>query len=293
MTTIQPAYIPGLVKLVGKTLVNEEFSQITIAGDCLANLAEHGLDQRIKVIIPRQQPPVSTQLIEDPQNWYTNWRNLSEAEREPIRTYTILNPSNQSCSLDLLIANHEPEGVVGRWLADASIGDQLVVVFPNRLSLDSGIGIDWQPGRATDYLILADVTAIPAVKGILTGLGEVGDSGTTGAIVIESAVPIDALDLPTAGLDVVWLKTSSADLPGTKLTAWVAQHLATTVLGFEVASEEELVWDSPSAGDRDRYLWCAAEAGAVKTIRRLVKDSGAYSKNDCAFMGYWKRGFAG
>lgn len=293
MATSQPPYIPGIVNLVSKKRVNDEFVQIKISGSCLKDLAEHGLDQRIKILVPQQQPPLSKPLINDSKHWYENWRSLSDSDREAMRTYTILNPSSDSESLELLIANHEPEGVVGKWLSAANLDDELVVVFPNKLSPDSFIGIDWQPGNASELLLLGDATSIPAIIGILQGIQSDGHGLVNGTVVIESAVPLHALNLPETALEVVWLPTCPGDFPGIQLASWAASHFAVIGNGFDAAAEDELVWDSPVAEGRERYLWCAAEAGAVKTIRRLVKESAAYSKRDCAFMGYWKRGFAG
>lgn len=281
-----PAYVPGLVSVEGVDEAGPAFARLRLRGEALQQLAPHGLDQRVKLLVPTLQPPRSHHLTATAGDWYDQWRRQSD--REPMRTYTVVGPDPRTGRCDLLVMRHQPCGVVGEWLEVAQSGDQAVLVFPNAASPHSRQGIDWQPGDAQRLTLLADETALPAVLGILTTL----PAHVRGDAVIESALPIDHFDIDSRGVQLVHLTRRPGQSPGSRLTAWVRARFGTDERVSDMSDPDALIWDSPAAYPRQQYLWCAAEATAVRSIRAIVLGSGALPRKDCAFMGYWKSGVA-
>lgn len=288
MSRTEKPYVPGLVTLTEKVRINPEFIQITLAGAPLRNLAEHGLDQRVKLLIPRAQPPLSAALCSDADTWYESWRRFPDEVRENIRTYTILNPDSRKERLEILVADHKPIGVAGDWLEGASIGDQLVIVFPNS-ACPSSIGIDWNPGKAHNILVIADTSALPAVAGILEKLPK----GSATKVIVETTHPIDDIVQSREGVEIQWLQSAPRKRVGSQLVDWASRNFGAGKAALEDASDQELVWDLPENNDHEKYLWCAAEAGVVKTLRTIFQDSGAFGKEDSTILGYWKNGISG
>jgi NADPH-dependent ferric siderophore reductase len=59
----------------------------------------------------------------------------------------------------------------------------------------------------------------------------------------------------------------------------------------EVDVDTETLWDLPeAAGSAGAYVWIAAEAGVVKSLRRVLRKDLGLPKECGAFMGYWRHG---
>lgn len=313
----RPAYRPFAVRVVRAVRLSPHFTRVTFTGPELRWFGTDRLDQRVKLLFPAADGRLSDIGADDPEavlagTWYARWRELPEAERSPLRTYTVrdVRPTAREVDVDMVV--HEDGGPAARWALRAAPGDELLLVGPDARSKDSGIGIDWAPGTATELLLAGDETAAPAICSILESL----PAGRAAHAFIEVPGAEDVLPLTVpAGAEVTWL--ARGDRPrGEAVVAavreWVAANPQTVRSGLAVTDQPledvdidaDILWDSPAArvlpvdlcargaercGD-NFYAWFAGEASMIKTLRRrLVSDVGVCRRR-VAFMGYWRLG---
>lgn len=313
------AYRPFKARVVQTTRLAPHFIRVTFTGEDLGAFGTEGLDQRIKLVLPI--PGVGTSAFEqalgDPasaEDWYGAWRGLPDALRNPLRTYTVRAVRSQASEIDVDFVVHqdggsedggsEDGGSASAWAVAAVTGDELLIVGPDSSAGQNFVGIAWQPGEASTFLLVGDETAAPAICYILESLGP----DTTGQAFIEVPDVADILPLPAiTGVIVTWLPRGGAT-PGTVLDtavrAWVPQHLVEVALERRNAAAEgtfdadpdadadpDLLWDVPVERHGSRlYAWLAGEAGTTKELRRfLVRDTG-FDRSQVAFMGYWRHG---
>ncbi|MDI3331545.1 MAG: siderophore-interacting protein [Micrococcus sp.] len=293
--------------------LSEHFVRFTLADEDLQFFGTGGLDQRIKLMIPRADgtmPDVG--LFEEPappmMEWYQRWRSLPEDERNPMRTYTVraVRPAEREIDVDFVL--HGTEGPASAWASAARVGDELVVIGPDERSETGGRGrsggIEWNPGEATTLLLAGDETAAPAICSILETL----DERYSGHVYVEVPTARDVLPVATrASVQVHWLPRDGrvqGEVLTEALRAWGRDHGAAVAgsgtvradVGTEADSEADAdapLWEVPAEGPHGRwYAWLAGEAGAITSIRRhLVKDLGI-DRKCVSFMGYWKQGRA-
>ncbi len=241
--------------------LGEHFVRFTLADEDLEFFGTGGLDQRIKLMIPRADgtlPDVG--LFDDPApamvEWYQRWRSLPEDERNPMRTYTVraVRPAEREIDVDFVL--HRTDGPASAWASAAVVGDELVVIGPDERSETGGRGrsggIEWDPGEATTLLLAGDETAAPAICSILETL----DERYSGHVYIEVPTARDVLPVTTrASLQLHWL--SRGERPqGEALTealrAWGRDH------GAAVADTGTVMPDGGASG----AAGTAADAGA-------------------------------
>jgi NADPH-dependent ferric siderophore reductase len=310
-TEERPAYRPYRATVAGIRSLSPHFTRVTFTGDDFDAFAAAGLDQRIKIIFPLPGVGVSElgadELGTDGAaylargGWYTRWRELPDAVRNPFRTYTVRAVRAQLREIDVDFVRHGDGGPAARWLLGAEVGDGLVLIGPDRRSASSGVGLDWRPGQATNLLLAGDETAVPAICSILESLPE----GRRAWAFLEVPSAADALHprLP-AGAEITWLARGDA-VRGVQLEAavreWVARSrelLSPVVLGeipplADIDVDLELLWDSPEAPDVGSfYAWLAGEAGVIKLLRRFLVSETGVDRSRVAFMGYWRQGRA-
>ncbi|MDS2173044.1 siderophore-interacting protein [Nesterenkonia sp. CL21] len=295
--------------------LSPHFIRVTVTAEDLRHFYTGGLDQRIKVFLPRADgefPEIG--LFADPaptiMEWYHRWRELDDAERNPIRTYTVraIRPEQREIDIDFVV--HGTEGPASAWVSAARPGDELIVIGPDGRSDEVGAGIEWNPGTARDVLLAGDETAVPAMCAILESLPE----GITGEAYLEVPSSEDALEVTTrCGVTVHWLGRDGAPL-GERLTAAVedwarrreeifaarqaACEPARAAVGapdtgeLPEVSEDAVLWEVADPEGFREYAWLAGEAGVITGLRRhLVKGIGM-SRKQVSFMGYWKAGRA-
>lgn len=262
------------------------FRRITFGGAELAKLGAAGpvYDQRIKLIFP----PASGRLPELPptENWYQHWLELPEQQRGVMRTYSIRElvqcDTSTTISVDFVL-HPEPGGPASTWAAQATRGQQLLLVGPHRGA--APLGIEFNPGAADQITLLGDETAAPAIARTLEDLHHLG-STISGTAYIEVPTAEDVLCItgpPTVA--VHWLPRAGA-AHGSRLATSLGAHLCP-----EQGEETELVWGSPTPA-AGTYYWIAGESGVVKQLRRFLVQENGVSREQVAFMGYWRSGVA-
>ncbi|GAA1155523.1 siderophore-interacting protein [Nesterenkonia sandarakina] len=297
--------------------LSPNYLRFTLEAEELRHFHTGGLDQRIKLLLPRADGTLpDLGLFDQPQpemmQWYTTWRQLPEAERNPIRTYTVraIRPWAQQIDVDFVV--HGTEGPASAWAMRAEVGDELVVIGPDGRSTRAGGGIEFDPHTARDVLLAGDETAVPAICAILEMLPE----RVHGEAYLEIPTRADALDVAnSSGVEIFWLPREGA-ARGAPLTSAVqnwgrrrAEIFAQRRASWQPArgepvgapsgaedlaelGEDDLLWEVGDADGFREYAWLAGEAGVITGLRRhLVKDVGL-SRKQVSFMGYWKQGRA-
>lgn len=283
-------YRPYDVRVAEVQRLSPHFVRVTFESDELSDLGWDGPDQRIKLLFPvAGQDAVAVPAGDD---WYAAWRALPDAERPPMRTYTIRYARPDERQLVVDFVSHGDSGPATRWVNRASIGDELVVVAPDGSSGTDAGGHEWHPGEATSLLVAADESAVPAAAAILESMRP----DAVGTVFLEVPTAADAVDLASPdGVDIVWLARESAE-HGVLLAAAVRHHAETWRAAANVDDVEpdaDDLWEVPDAPpDAGLYAWLAGEAGVIVGLRRhLVRELGV-DRRRVAFMGYWKAGRA-
>jgi NADPH-dependent ferric siderophore reductase len=297
---VRPAYRPYVTRVSRVERLSPHFVRIELVADDLEYFGTAGLDQRIKVLLPRADGSFAdVGQHEAAGDWYDRWRQLPDGERNVFRTYTVrrFDPSTRTVTVDFV--THHGAGPAGSWAEQAAAGQSLVIVGPDERSPHSRIGLDWHPGPARRLLLAGDETAAPAIAALLESLD--AECDVDAFIEVPTAADALALEVPT-NFRVRWLardENPHGMLLRAALASWTAASAEVlTRAGAprpqrldDLDVDVELLWDSPEDADGEFYAWIAGEAAMVKAIRRsLVTDHGVDRKR-VAFMGYaWNDG---
>ena len=285
------------------------FRRFTFTDPSLATFADPGFDQRIKLVFPLTGVDYS-ELLET-TDWYDTWRQLPDERRHPLRTYTTRYVRAADCELDVDVVVHgEAESAVAAgeatvgpasvWIANAKVGDELLILGPNAEYDGEPGGVDFVPPAQTEqFLIAGDETAAPAISVILEQLPR----KARGIAVLEVPSVDDAGYLPKhPGIEVRVVPRADA-AHGSALVAATREAVAeiapegTPQSVEEIDVDSDLLWEVPrhakggAALKRTTlYAWLAGEAGAVKTLRRHLVSERGIDRRTVAFMGYWRLG---
>lgn len=287
------------VRVAAVTSLTPSFVRVTLTGDALADFSSVGLDQRIKLVLPI--PGHGFTDLPDGEDWYAAWRALTDAVRNPLRTYTVRSFRPDARELDIDFVAHGDTGPASRWVSSCRVGEELRIVGPavpsSPAELPTGAA-EFDRGRANRILLAGDETAAPAICAILEAL----DVSAVGHVFIE--VPTDADRLPVsapAGVEVRWIARNGAS-HGVRMTDQVHAWASTVADGSacgqpgdlaDVDVDEQVLWDVPEAEpSRPVYAWIAGEAGCVKELRRHLVRGVGLDRKQVAFMGYWRHGKA-
>lgn len=306
--------------------LGENLVRITFASPELIHFGTggHPLDLRIKLIVPGPRPSADHfasirpggQL--DPAqatDWYRTWLQIDPEDRGWLRTYTVReqrgagHPGNltEHPELDVDMVLHlEPEqrpgrGVAARWAQQASVGDRIDVLGPNRHLVDAEYGgIEFRPGTARTLLLAGDETAAPAICSILEAL----PPSMSGHAVVEVAHESDRQQVLTrSGVQVTWLVRGDAP-HGELLDAAVRRLMCENAQAFreqggggdptnpeleDVDIDATILWET-TVGQGSFYAWLAGEAGVIKGLRRHLVSELGIDRHQVSFMGYWRQG---
>lgn len=292
-----PVYRPVTTRVLRTRRLGASFVRVTLGGPELAGFGHAGADQRIKLLLPpRAGAPV--RLPPGDGSWYESWLAAPVETRPLMRTFTVRGWRPGVRELDVDFAVHGAGGgPASSWACGARVGDELVVLGPDRPGRGRMWGREFDPPADAHVLLLGDETAVPAVCAILEELAD----GPAATALLE--VPTAADDLgPVGGHDVVWLPREGTPR-GERLTAALVDLLgldgpagSTAAPAVPEPDPEALLWEvpeSPTTGDRDLHVWLAGEAGVVRSVRRLLLGPAGLPRSAVAFMGYWREGTAG
>ncbi|MEV3935717.1 siderophore-interacting protein [Glycomyces sp. NPDC049804] len=275
--------------------LSPSFIRVTFAGPTLAHFADNGYDQRFKLIFPAQA--CGFDKMPTSERWYSELRALPEEEQCGVRTYTVRAVRHTAGEVDVDMVVHEAHsddecGPALRWLRDAAVGDEILLLGPDARWDGPHGGVDFHAPEGAELLIAGDETAAPAIAAILENL----PITARGKAFIELPEAADVLELDApADVEVVWLPRDGA-VWGDKLIPAVteaARAMDFARTGVFDENDDEMIWEAPQAvAQSDAYVWIAAETGVVKALRFTVRKELGLPKECGAFMGYWRNGAA-
>ena len=114
---IQP-YATFHVEVARTQRLSPNFVRVTFTGDCLAHFADHGHDQRVKLVVPL--PGRGLADFPGGPDWYARWRTLPDERRNPLRTYTVRAVRADLREVDIDFALHGDGGPASRWASAAA-----------------------------------------------------------------------------------------------------------------------------------------------------------------------------
>lgn len=297
-TTTRPTSRFFRARVSAITDLSPSFRRFTFHGDDLADYGDPGFDQRIKVVFP-----TATTSIDDMptgEDWWTAWREMDDEARPPFRTYTTRYVRREAREVDIDMVSHAVEGPASAWIANARVGDELLIFAPTTAHEGVSYGIDFVPPARTEHLLLAgDETAAPAIAVILEQLPR----DATGVVVVEVPDDADAAYLPHhPGFEVRVASRTNGERHAFLVDAVTdaADRLAPAGRGAEVEEvdiDRDILWEVPRTAkggaalkSAPLYAWLAGEAGGIKTLRRQLVTARGVDRRAVAFMGYWRLG---
>lgn len=277
------------------------FRRFTFVGDDLEFYGDPGYDQRIKVVFPTATTPLDAMPTGD--DWYEQWRAQDESVRLPFRTYTTRAVRREMREVDVDMVAHDVVGPASAWIAEARVGDEVLILAPTTSHGDVSFGIDFVPPKRSDAILLAgDETAAPAIAVILEQL----PPEARGVVVLEVPHPDDVAYLPAhPGFRVEAAARTHEDarhahlVPAVQAAAAALAPAGTGAAVEEIDIDREILWEVPRTAkggaalkSAPLYSWMAGEAGAIKALRRHLVTEVGVDRRAIAFMGYWRLGRA-
>ncbi|MFE3171205.1 siderophore-interacting protein [Amycolatopsis sp. NPDC059090] len=241
-------------EVVRTSAVGAGLLRVTLGGPGTAGFEAHSPDEHVKILFPDADGQLR---LPEANGDMLRWPKPSPVSRE----YTVRRYDPASGELDLDVALHDG-GLGADWARAVRPGEAVHVAGP-----PGGLIV---PHNYDRYLLAGDITALPALARWLEELPRTA-MGWAFAEVADASEQID-LDAPE-GVEVRWLHRGAA-APGS------VELLADAVREVKVPEGERL------------YAWIAGEAGAIKPLRRWLRDDLGLAREDYDVTGYWKRGVA-
>lgn len=274
--------------------------RFTVTGESLDRYGDTGYDQRIKVVFPTDAASLDAMPLG--ADWYPRWRELDPDTRPPFRTYTTRAVRHSAREVDVDMVAHDVRGPASRWIRDAGVGDELLLVAPTTEDEPPHLGIDFvPPAQVERYLLAGDETAAPAIAVILEQL----PPEAQGTVVVEFPDDRDAAYIPEHpgfARHVAGRGRSPRHAYLERTVREVLPELCPAGRGSEVEEvdiDEGLLWEVPrtkkggaALKSAPLYAWLAGEASAIKSLRRHLVSEHGVDRRAVAFMGYWRMGRA-
>jgi NADPH-dependent ferric siderophore reductase len=248
-----------IVQVARTQQVSPHMVRVTLTGDDLAKLTDHGYDHWFRLFLPQEEGETNWKLPEQlGLTGYLKYLRMPSATRPVLRNYTVRELRADARELDVDFVVHGDEGPASRWAQRAQPGETVAL-------LDQGRGYDHAPD--TDFHLLAgDETALPAILGILRDLPR----SAAGLAIIEvpSLEDAQAVDGPE-GFEVRWLARESHATPG------------------RLALDAVLAFTPSSPATLSAYV-CGEHELPTQARRYLV--AAGVPRARITFVGYWRAG---
>lgn len=186
--------------------VTPSLRRVTVGGEGLMGFPWMGFDHWFRLFMrrPDQERFAMPQLSGD--KWWKEYRAIPEDSRPHCANYTVADYRPEAGELDIDFVIHRGtdgalEGAAAIWACSVQPGDELAL-------LDQGIIFD-RPDDATEVMIVADESGLPAVAGILRSLPH----DTVGRVIQEVPTLLDRRELQgPAGVQVSWIVRDDAQV---------------------------------------------------------------------------------
>lgn len=242
--------------------VTPHMVRVTVAGDDLKRLPQHGFDQWFRLFLPRPDGETTNfDAVPEKLGMIDYLKFMAHGDRPPVRSYTVREHRPDLGEVDIDFVVHGDLGIAGPWAAQASAGEQVVL-------LDQGKGFDLAPD-ATFHLLAGDESALPAILGILRDLPK----DAQGLAIIEVPGPADVQDVAGPdGVEVRWLsRADSSEQAGALALAEVRSF----------SPDEPASLSAYLVGER-----------TIPTEGRRHLVAAGVPKSRITFVGYWRIGRA-
>jgi NADPH-dependent ferric siderophore reductase len=226
---------PRQLDVIAKRQVTPNMLRITLGGPGLADFPADQTSAYIKLRLPDQA-----------------------AGREVVRTYTVR--SHRSDEIDVDFALHEECGPATLWAMNTEAGDSIMVGGPGPRKLVHP-DADW-------YLLVGDMTALPAISGNLELLPDTA----RGNAVIEVMDEADIQDLQKPPhINIEWVINPR---PG---------HDSAPLL----ERVRSVAWAPGTAS-----VWAACEFASMRQLRDYFRNERGLSSGNLYISSYWKAGIS-
>lgn len=239
-------------EVVRTTRLTPTMLRLTVGGPGADGFESAIFDEHVKLIFP--DPDTGELRLPTPDGDELDWPRPFPTSRE----YTVRahRPAEREIDIDFVLHGG---GLAAGWVQAVQPGDAVHIAGPPG---GYRVGDDYD-----FYVLVADETALPAAVRWLDEMPRTH----RGVAYLE--VPSAASEQPVnppPGVRVRWLHGGGQ---------------ATDLL--EQAARATEVPDGAAV-----FVWLAGEAGAIKPLRRWVRDELELGQNDSSITGYWKRGQA-
>src|SRR5215207_4804985 len=247
--------------------LSHTFLRLTFTGPELDRFADNGFDQRVVLALPL--PEIGYAHLPSWDSWHAAWRNLPDAHRNPLRTYTVRSVRRHVADVDVDVVLH-PHGKASRWAETAQPGDEAALLGPDNAFAGEQGGVEFRPPAECGALLLAgDETAVPAIAAILERL----PSDATGEALMEVPHPDDALELRA---------------PIGMRTRWMTRHgVGGALVAAARSAADRLLAADGLPAPRKPYAWAAGEATMVRAIRHHLVSERRLSRSAVSPRDYW------
>ncbi|MEM5472639.1 siderophore-interacting protein [Hoeflea sp. AS60] len=224
---------PRKLEVVGKRQVTPNMLRITLGGAGMLDFPENQTSAYIKLRVPD-----------------------TDSEREVVRTYTVR--SHRASEIDVDFALHEICGPATLWALNTQVGDSIMVGGPGPRKLVHA-DADW-------YLLVGDMTALPAISGNIEMLPETAK----GTAVIEIMDEADIQDLKK---------------PNDFIIEWVVNPHPGRDSGLLVDRVKAVTFaaENPS-------VWAACEFATMRQLRDYFRKERGLDTGNLYISSYWKAG---
>ncbi|MFJ5213902.1 siderophore-interacting protein [Streptomyces sp. NPDC088354] len=241
--------------------VSPSIQRVTVTGADLAEFPWRGYDHwfRLFMTLPHQS------VLRMPEftgaRWWYPYLAIPEIERPHCANYTVAGFRPEAAEMDIDFVVHrgptgEVEGRAAVWACAARPGGELAL-------LDQGITFDCPPD-ASEVIVVADESGLPAITGILRSLPR----DTVGRLIQEIPTEGDRRDL---------------DAPAAMDITWVVRGNPHSVPGHAALDELRRL----TTVDTSAYAFVVGESGLSTKGRRHLHRAGL-PKDRITFTGFWK-----